>query len=521
MDALEDCPRDAPTRVSLCRLLAQMIDLRELTHPPLPAYTSHMASSFDRRSLAAQPGDEAWLANRDFAQLTPGEPLVLLDVDGPGVITRLWSANPSGVLRVYVDGAPRPVIEAPMAELLRGNIPPLQAPFAASAAAGSNLYAPISFQAHCTITVTSDAHKLFYQINYRRYARGVTVEPFSLAAFGKLGRVAERVARVLVGDDTHPVGAFGTQQRCTIATQGAPDCTLRAAHTGSVLRELRVLVRQPTAAGLRETVLRIVVDGMQTVRVPLGDFFGSGPGLQALQALPVQVDPAAGSFSARWPMPFRHELRITIEQTGTVPFAADVVLTHEPRVFDDSTLLFHADWRAPEWQASKPSHLWTLTTLQGPGLYVGTVLHVTNTNAAWWGEGDEQIWIDGERFPSFFGTGTEDYFGYGWCSNELFSRAYIGQTLADAHANFGRVSLYRFHVLDAIYFGRSLRFDLEVNHWGAAPTPVEYGAVVYYYAPANTPQPTAAAAPQYRIAALNVPIPSDVPAAPYNCGASN
>jgi hypothetical protein len=29
----------------------------------------------------------------------------------------------------------------------------------------------------------------------------------------------------------------------------------------------------------------------------------------------------------------------------------------------------------------------------------------------WWGEGDEKFFVDGEQFPSTFGTGSEDYVG--------------------------------------------------------------------------------------------------------------
>ena len=39
---------------------------------------------------------------------------------------------------------------------------------------------------------------------------------------------------------------------------------------------------------------------------------------------------------------------------------------------------------------------------------------VPSGHGSWWGEGDEKIWVDGESFPSIFGTGTEDYFGGAW-----------------------------------------------------------------------------------------------------------
>ena len=47
---------------------------------------------------------------------------------------------------------------------------------------------------------------------------------------------------------------------------------------------------------------------------------------------------------------------------------------------------------------------------KGKGHYVGTVLAVRTRSPAWFGEGDEKIYIDGEAKPSIWGTGTEDYF---------------------------------------------------------------------------------------------------------------
>ena len=47
-------------------------------------------------------------------------------------------------------------------------------------------------------------------------------------------------------------------------------------------------------------------------------------------------------------------------------------------------------------------------------MYVGDTLTVMNPIPTWWGEGDAKIWVDGEKFPSIFGTGTEDYYAYFW-----------------------------------------------------------------------------------------------------------
>ena len=43
-------------------------------------------------------------------------------MDGPGCVVRIWSADPddAGKIRIYLDEAKEPVIEAPLTELLGG-----------------------------------------------------------------------------------------------------------------------------------------------------------------------------------------------------------------------------------------------------------------------------------------------------------------------------------------------------------------------------------------------------------------
>ena len=44
----------------------------------------------------------------------------MMEADGPGAIVRFWSANPSGTVRFYFDGASEPGLEVPLADLLGG-----------------------------------------------------------------------------------------------------------------------------------------------------------------------------------------------------------------------------------------------------------------------------------------------------------------------------------------------------------------------------------------------------------------
>ncbi|HXT95498.1 MAG TPA: DUF2961 domain-containing protein, partial [Polyangia bacterium] len=144
-------------------------------------------------------------------------------------------------------------------------------------------------------------------------------------------------------------------------------------------------------------------------------------------------------------------------------------------------LLFHAGWRPRAVLATRPFSDWHIGTVEGIGHQVGTMLDVENPpSASWWGEGDEKISVDGEPFPSLFGTGTEDYFGFAWSTPETFAQAYHAQTRAPGAGFAGFFSMNRFHILDPIPFSRALRFDLELWHW--TDTSIAADALLYWYA---------------------------------------
>ena len=101
-------------------LLDEMVDLRGMAEFPDPAYTCRQFSSYDRASKSSA---EEWFANADAGHYLRVETVagrnehVLMDVPGPGAVVRIWSANPAGTLRIYIDGADKPALTAPMTTL--------------------------------------------------------------------------------------------------------------------------------------------------------------------------------------------------------------------------------------------------------------------------------------------------------------------------------------------------------------------------------------------------------------------
>ena len=85
---------------------------------PDPAYTCKQFSSYDRRSTTPDNAD-TWFANHDVDQYLRVEEVktadgkarkewVMADMDGPGALVRIWSANPAGNIRIYLDQAEKP-----------------------------------------------------------------------------------------------------------------------------------------------------------------------------------------------------------------------------------------------------------------------------------------------------------------------------------------------------------------------------------------------------------------------------
>jgi hypothetical protein len=117
----------------------------------------------------------------------------------------------------------------------------------------------------------------------------------------------------------------------------------------------------------------------------------------------------------------------------------------------------------------------------GDAAYIYNPSNVPSSWGNWWGEGDEKIYIDEDTFPSFFGTGSEDYFNYSWSSAKIFSYPYCGQPRNDGPGNRGYVSDFRWHILDDLLFGNKLAFYMELSHHGIVPD-FSYGRIVYFYA---------------------------------------
>jgi hypothetical protein len=256
------------------------------------------------------------------------------------------------------------------------------------------------------------------------------------------------------------------------------------------------------AEGMRSTIIRMTFDGKETVWCPVGDFSGSGVGLNELISWYRRVW-NCGLMESYWVMPYQKSARITLVNLGKQKVKVCAFAKAGDWNWDARSMHFHAAWRQERGIPTRPYRDWNYVTVTGKGVYMGDTLAVFNPLNAWWGEGDEKIWVDGESFPSHFGTGTEDYYGYSYGNPTVFQTPFCNQPRVDGHA--GHTTNTRTRILDAIPFEKSIKVDMEIWHW--KDVKVDYAVATYWYAlpgatSNRTPQPEEAAAP---ISKLDLP----------------
>ena len=169
-------------------------------------------------------------------------------------------------------------------------------------------------------------------------------------------------------------------------------------------------------------LLKISFDGEESIATPLGDFFGSAPGVNAYQNLFFSVE-ANGRMTSRLLMPFRKSMRLSLANAGPIPYEVELRLRIGKRRFTDRSYLLRAQWGTltrETWPFFDVDFLKTT----GEGKVVGTVYQIANPVLIWWGEGDQKVFIDGESFPSTFGTGTEDDYGMAYGYNQSMTCPY-------------------------------------------------------------------------------------------------
>lgn len=497
--------------VTIETLLHEMTDRDALSQKSPASFTAAQFSSYDRRSKT--PGNDDWFANDDnntymrTEQRGDRKERVMMDTTGPGAIVRFWmtfagdlKVSGQGKLRIYIDNQETPAYECSAFDFFRKGL--AGAPLVASVSEltpfeqrGHNCYFPIPYAKRCKITYEPvPGECVYYNIGFRTYTSPVEIESFSADLLDKYAAVIEKTQEELSGKNrattfpnqtTFSPGEIAAEQQETIFTNDNANSAIR-----KIEIKLPELSQKEMANLLRKTVMEISFDGETTVWVPLGDFFGTGYQLRNLKTRYTQADATSRTLSCEWVMPYKEECKIDfLNLSDKAMQMPQVTIAWAPYSWNGNSMHFGSAWhqlsavetRQPNSYSKAPSYFdVNFVTLEGSGKYVGDGLTIYNTADAWWGEGDEKVYIDGETFPSFFGTGSEDYYGYAWCRPEVYiGHPFTSQPDGSGNITSGYSLNARYRSLDAIPFNKELKFDMELWHW--AHCKVNYAPVTYWY----------------------------------------
>ena len=480
----------APQSCAYCHFLSRLADLDSLPYL-VEGEECDQFSSYDRRSRYDEATGEYldWAANADWGQYIrydaeAGED-VMAEMKGPGCINRIWSANPQGKMRFYLDDAEP--IELDFNEMFSGKIEPFRRPLVWQRRVvlggdnpASDCYLPIPYQKSCKVTsVRSDKSKpvgQYFHIGYTSLPAGTKVPTFRLEVSEEEKPVLKEVCGKLLnaGWDPQPrellwerkIGELEPGQTETMHEIAGPAIICRI--------EGKLTTAAERAIG-RKVVLKVYWDGQASpgVWAPMGDFFGQSFGDSPYASLPMGME--TGKWYSYWRMPFRNRARFVVTSEAKRPCL--VALDIGFRTVENlpaNAAYFHAKWRR---ERECGTFDYPFLECTGAGRFVGAALFVDNVHGGWWGEGDEKIYVDGEKFPSFFGTGSEDYFGDAWGIRH-FENPYHGCSLPDPVGR--QQSCYRWHIADSVPFRTQFKITIE-NYSATEKIRNDYASMAYWY----------------------------------------
>ncbi len=501
-------------RVSFESLLLELADRDQLAQYPQPFYITRQFSSYDR---ASKSPEEGWFANWDRSMFIREEEnrgrreYVMMDTEGPGAVVRFWMTfsgenSGEGTLRIYFNRSEEPSIEGTAFNILsRGQLTerPLSCPVSPETEferRGHNLYMPLPYAEHIKITYETDnivdwgaksgGEAVYYNINYRAYEDGTIVETFTQELLEENAPILDEInQRLLERDYDSYINSLKADELFLKGAIESGGEKVQEISGSKAIREFQLqLEAEDINQALRSTILEIEFDGNRTVWCPVGDFFGTGYQMRYVNTWYTRVD-EDGMMRSVWVMPFEKEAVIRIHNLDDQPVTikqGKIMVSdwkwnrrsmHFGAAWQQYTDVYTGESKTMEG-GGNPFDL-NYCHLKGEGVVMGNVLTLFNTAYAWWGEGDEKIFIDGEDFPSHFGTGTEDFYGYAWCRPEIFNEPLIAQT--DGSGNFwpGYTVNIRYRGLDAMPFTSEIRFDMEMWHW--ASTRMNYAPATFFY----------------------------------------
>lgn len=468
--------------------ISELLDGEKIPQPK--PWRVYQASGYDRGGGFYDSGNFL-RTEAEFRQ-------VLMECDGPGVIDRMWftykgefRSEPYDLL-IYLDDDRQPVIRKNLDDLFTEAATPFIDPLAGLCGDPRHparySHVPLGFARSAKVILqpaaaperyhyreNSRGEKIphvYYQITYRRLPAGAPVRPFSwkLEPSEQLALAQYHAQCRRGGVPGLPEGLDKVALPMRMEIKPGETVALLERKQAGTICGLHLETDEPAALQLQFFWDDATVPA---AAVPFGPFFGCGEATPRNDLRSLWLGHIQGTFYNHLPMPFHRSARLLVHSSATRTAGVTGLVNLCTRPPNPSDLHLHAH----RYDYTRPTvgQDYLVLDARGEGFFAGLVMDHPGHM-----EGDDRFFVDGERAPSWHGTGTEDFFNFAWGLSHTRAFPLHGIT-QQAGGPVG----YRFHLPAGVPFSESLRISWEHGDdakRGPNLDQSRYSGIAFYYA---------------------------------------
>lgn len=458
---------------------------------PITGWMTERGDALDYPDLLQRTHDYIWMLEAPRPQeaehfedhfVEPGSTLTL-HWEGPSVISRLWMSSTLGTVNFYVDGSEEPTLTWDFAKFAQDGIPSyLPSPLGMVLGSSWDSHLPLPFNKSMEVTYTApESTGVRVQVDCTNLGVGVSFPSVSqelldthLAEIKRTGEILTNGVKPATNNREDPfmvgMSRYVEPKDTDVMDIGEYRWTLLGK---GMVRWMELTFIHKTPPEEVEEMLRnlefcIEMDfdtvaqrsGNTVFRVPLGDFFGSGPGENPFYSYPVGLDAETGVFHFRMPIPFDHGVSLVVKSSmkEAARFIIRAGLDSYPIDTEMPPMVLHSGWSRGVGQGEAKA---VELHVDGPARLAGFVLSSTS--------------------PSMTPMTQEGTFAFADYTASPVKGGFGQVTKSEGPGGFGNTSMMRVFGLAAPVGTEELWYSPRVVF--PEGITVDYSALAWWYAP--------------------------------------
>ncbi len=460
--------------VTFSSLLRQTVDLDSLWEAP--NYKMGMWSSFDR---SGGNNDGSGYIRKE------GKWYVIAEMEGPGAVVRIWSADPEGIVRIHVDDGGTPIVQMPFRNLFLSKQKPFMKPFVRGTfdIQGAHwCYVPIPYEKFCKISITTPC---FYQIDYLNFPSDAKVTSLELPITSAEQKNFSTVAKKF-RTRSQPPNAIGSSRELINFSASIPAGETVEFATFDGPAVIQGIQMRWSGKNRNETGRELMLRGYwenefePSIAAPVFDFFGGRVNSIGLGTVTAQ------QRYCYLPMPFKEHARFTLENgKETEAVKVEMVFYLQKKAALPSPLrTFHAWWNRNnetdvetvefsedfEEPLCSPDQNYVALNTTGKGHVIGIAMMRSPAP-----DSDAMVFVDSDDYPPLLsGSGNEGFFDEAWQAQTI--NWPLAGGVEDLH---NKKFMLRLFLASPIPFDNGILMTFEHGHANMRHS--DYSTMVYWY----------------------------------------